>query len=107
MKDGPGGAVTAAASVMDMMSYGIQEPFDWCCTVPVAQGIGLAGAMKSWRRWGRALAAVGVVLTTCCGRHGGGGRGQNLSDAVRAAKPGDVIEIHRAQYQTNLLIDNR
>ncbi|MFO1265105.1 MAG: nitrous oxide reductase family maturation protein NosD [Rhodoferax sp.] len=31
--------------------------------------------------------------------------GQNLSDAVRAAKPGDVIEIHRAQYRTNLLID--
>ena len=63
--------------------------------------------MKSWRRWGRALALpLGVVLATpAVAATVVVGAGQNLSDAVRAAKPGDVIEIHRAQYQTNLLID--
>ncbi len=63
--------------------------------------------MKPWRRWGRALTLpLGVVLATpAVAATVVVAAGQNLSDAVRAAKPGDVIEIHRAQYRTNLLID--
>ena len=56
--------------------------------------------MKSWRRWGRALALpLGVVLATpAVAATVVVGAGQNLSDAVRAAKPGDVIEIPAGRH---------